>query len=275
MVKVGFLGCGQMGEALAKGMIANGFVSGPTEIFVFDPWPAQMERLKTELQINVCANNSEVVSLSDVVVLAVKPNVVSTVLAELTSILSSKHLLVSICAGVTLATLVDASKAKDNGARVVRVMPNTPCMVGMSASAFALGANATPEDSALTKKLFDSVGIAFELDEKLLDAVTGLSGSGPAYVYMFIEALADGGVKAGLPRNIAQTLAAQTVKGAAEMVLSTGKHPGQLKDSVCSPGGTTIEGVSALENGGLRASCINAVFNASAKSTALGAAAKK
>eukprot|EP00669_Euglena_mutabilis_P012501 TRINITY_DN7135_c0_g1_i1.p2 TRINITY_DN7135_c0_g1~~TRINITY_DN7135_c0_g1_i1.p2 ORF type:complete len:283 (+),score=127.02 TRINITY_DN7135_c0_g1_i1:23-850(+) len=275
MPTVGFLGCGQMGEALAKGMIANGFVSGGQEIFAFDPWPAQLERLKEELKINICTGNKDVAAKSDIVILAVKPNVVGTVLAELEGTLSKSHLLVSICAGVTLATLSEAAKAATSGVRVVRVMPNTPCMVGLSASAFAPGANTTPEDGRTVKGLFDSVGLSFEVDEKLLDAVTGLSGSGPAYVYMFIEALADGGVRAGLPRNIAQTLAAQTVKGAAEMVLSTGKHPGLLKDAVCSPGGTTIEGVAALEDGGLRAACINAVCNAASRSAALGAAAKK
>jgi len=275
MPTVGFLGCGQMGEALAKGMIANGFVTGGKDIFAFDPWPAQLERLKEELKINVCASNKEVASNSDIVILAVKPNVVGTVLAELLETLSKKNLLVSICAGVTLSTLTEASQAPTTGVRIVRVMPNTPCMVGMSASAFALGSNTTAEDGKTVKGLFDSVGLSFEVEEKLLDAVTGLSGSGPAYVYMFIEALADGGVRAGLPRNIAQTLAAQTVKGAAEMVLATGKHPGQLKDAVCSPGGTTIEGVAALEGGGLRAACINAVCNASSRSAALGAAAKK
>eukprot|EP00668_Euglena_longa_P028803 GGOE01036130.1.p1 GENE.GGOE01036130.1~~GGOE01036130.1.p1 ORF type:complete len:283 (+),score=91.59 GGOE01036130.1:23-850(+) len=275
MPKVGFLGCGQMGEALAKGMITSRFVGEAADIFAYDPWPEQLTRLQKELKINVCTNNVEVVSNVDIVILAVKPNMVATVLGELYTVLSSKHLLVSICAGVTLATLVECAHASQNGTRVVRVMPNTPCMVGVSASAFALGLNASKDDAATVKGLFESVGLAFDLEEKLLDAVTGLSGSGPAYVYMFIEALADGGVKAGLPRNVAQTLAAQTVKGAAEMVLMTGKHPGQLKDAVCSPGGTTIEGVSALENGGLRAACINAVYNASARSAALGAAAKK
>lgn len=262
-----------MGEALAKGMIENKFVSGPEDISAYDPWPVQMDRLKDELKINTCADNIEVVTASEIVILAVKPNMIGSVLEEIKPKLTEGHLLVSIAAGVTCGTI--GAGVEGSGARIIRVMPNTPCMVGMSASAFCLGANATPEDAATIKNLFESVGIAFQMEEKLLDAVTGLSGSGPAYVYMFIEALADGGVRAGLPRVQAQALAAQTVKGAAEMVLSTGKHPGQLKDAVCSPGGTTIEGVTALENGGLRSACINAVSNAAGKSAALGAAAKK
>lgn len=259
-----------MGEALAKGMIATGFVSGPGDICAFDPWPVQMDRLKEELKINCCSTNLEVVTNSEIIMLAVKPNVIGAVLKEIQTSLTSKHLIVSIAAGVTLQTLAEGAAAMQTGTRIIRVMPNTPCMVGMSASAFALGANATTEDSDLIKTLLESVGVAFQLDEKLLDAVTGLSGSGPAYVYMFIEALSDGGVRAGLPRNVATALAAQTVKGAAEMVLTTGKHPGALKDAVTSPGGTTIEGVTALENGGLRAAAIDAVTQASRRSAELG-----
>jgi len=259
-----------MGEALVKGMITTNFVSGPCDIYAFDPFPPQMDRLKEELKINCCTTNLEVVTNSEIIMLAVKPNVVGAVLKEIQPSLTSKHLIVSIAAGVTLQTLAEGADATQTGARIIRVMPNTPCMVGMSASAFALGANATTEDSSLIKTLLESVGVAFQLDEKLLDAVTGLSGSGPAYVYMFIEALSDGGVRAGLPRNVATALAAQTVKGAAEMVLTTGKHPGALKDAVTSPGGTTIEGVTALENGGLRAAAIDAVTQASRRSAELG-----
>src|SRR5207253_8040160 len=156
------------------------------------------------------------------------------------------------------------------GARVIRVMPNTPALVGAAAAAFALGKFTRPEDGELTLKLFSAVGIAFQVKEPLLDAVTGLSGSGPAYVYQFIEALSDGGVAAGLPREVATKLAAQTVLGAAKMVLETGQHPGALKDMVTSPGGTTIEGLHELEKGKLRATIMNAVRAASEKSKKLG-----
>jgi pyrroline-5-carboxylate reductase len=155
-------------------------------------------------------------------------------------------------------------------ARVIRVMPNTPALVGASASAFALGKSARPEDGQLAQKLFSSIGVAFQLREYLLDAVTGLSGSGPAYVYLFIEGLSDGGVAAGLPRDIATKLAAQTVLGSAKMVLDTGLHPGALKDMVTSPGGTTIEGLHELEKGKFRATAISAVRAATEKSRKLG-----
>src|SRR4029077_21014846 len=153
--------------------------------------------------------------------------------------------------------------------RLIRVMPNTPALVGASASAYALGKSARPEDGALAQKLFSSIGIAFQLREYLLDAVTGLSGSGPAYVYLFIEGLSDGGVAAGLPRDIATKLAAQTVLGSARMVLETGMHPGVLKDMVTSPGGTTIEGLHELEKGRLRGTVMSAVRAATDKSRKL------
>eukprot|EP00956_Cyclotella_meneghiniana_P045425 scaffold368165_cov83-Cyclotella_meneghiniana.AAC.6 len=178
----------------------------------------------------------------------------------------SGAVIISIAAGITLETLEKALP----GRRVVRVMPNTPCLVGEAACGFALGTLATDEDRTLVKTLLDAVGLSMEVSETLLNAVTGLSGSGPAYVFQFIEALSDGGVRAGLPRNVATMLAAQTVKGAAEMVLSTGKHPGQLKDAVTSPGGTTIAGVEALEKGGFRATTISAVTAATKRSMQLG-----
>jgi len=177
------------------------------------------------------------------------------------------HLLVSIAAGVTLSALEGSLGGE---AKVIRVMPNTPALVGASASAFALGSNATRDDAELASKLLGSVGEAFEVKEGLLDAVTGLSGSGPAYVYQFIEALSDGGVAAGLPRDIATRLAAQTVLGGAKMVLETGQHPGPLKDMVTSPGGTTIAGVHELEKGGVRAAVMNAVRVATDRARQLG-----
>jgi pyrroline-5-carboxylate reductase len=167
-------------------------------------------------------------------------------------------------------TLAKLEATLGDEARVIRVMPNTPALVGSSATGFALGKSATTEDAELAKKLFSSVGVAFQVKESLLDAVTGLSGSGPAYVYLFIESLSDGGVAAGLPRDIATRLAAQTVLGAAKMVLETGQHPGALKDMVTSPGGTTIEGLHELEKGKLRGTVISAVRAATEKSKKLG-----
>ncbi len=188
-------------------------------------------------------------------------------LEEIRPALSPGHLLISIAAGVPIARL---ESALDAGARVIRVMPNTPALVGASATAYALGKSATPGDAALTDKIFSAVGLVFQLKESLLDAVTGLSGSGPAYVYLVIEALSDGGVAAGLPRDVATKLAAQTVFGSAKMVLETGQHPAALKDMVASPGGTTVEGLHELEKGRLRGVLISAVRAATEKSRKLG-----
>ena len=211
--------------------------------------------------------NSEVVAASDVVVIAVKPDQVVGLLGELSADWNTgRHLVVSIAAGVTLARMEAAGPA---GLRVIRVMPNTPALVGASASAFAVGSSATRVDAQTVQQFLGSVGIALEVKEKLLDAVTGVSGSGPAYGFLMIEALADGGVAAGLPRDIAQRLAAQTLLGAAKMVLETGQHPGALKDAVCSPGGTTIEAIHALEKGGVRAALIGAVRVAADKAKAM------
>jgi pyrroline-5-carboxylate reductase len=191
----------------------------------------------------------------------------AAVMAELQGRLSAKQLVVSVAAGVTLTAM---AAGLGSGPRLVRVMPNTPCLIGRGASAFALGPGATPADSELVARLLASVGIALPVDEKLLDAVTGLSGSGPAFVYIMIEALSDGGVRMGLPREIATQLAAQTVLGAAEMVLTTGEHPGRLKDQVTSPGGTTIAGVQAMELGGVRGALMSAVEAAARRSMELG-----
>jgi pyrroline-5-carboxylate reductase len=192
---------------------------------------------------------------------------VNDLLAELRGRVTSRHLVVSIAAGVTIAQL---ERGLGDGARVIRVMPNTAALVGASASAFSRGKLATPADGALTERLFGSVGIVVELRESLLDAVTGLSGSGPAYVCVIIEALGDGGVAAGLPRDVATKLAAQTLLGGARLVLETGLHPGALKDMVTSPGGTTIEGLHELEKGKIRAVLMSAVRAATEKSKKLG-----
>ncbi len=263
---IGFLGAGKMATALARGFVRAGLVA-EDGITASDPSEAARGAFAKETGGRTTGRNSEVVGGAPVLVLAVKPDQVAGVLAEIRGALTEKHLLLSIAAGVPLAKL-EAGLAP--GARVVRVMPNTPALVGASASAYALGKAATAEDGVLAQRLLSSVGVAFSVKESLLDAVTGLSGSGPAYVYMFIEALSDGGVAAGLPRDVATRLAAQTVLGSAKMVIETGLHPGELKDKVASPGGTTIEGIHALEQGALRATLMNAVRAATEKSRQLG-----
>jgi pyrroline-5-carboxylate reductase len=188
-------------------------------------------------------------------------------LTEIRPAVGTQHLVVSIAAGITLRQLAEGLGSEQ---RLVRVMPNTPCLLGASASGFSPGEAATAEDAALVQRLLDAVGRAFRLPEHLLDAVTGLSGSGPAFVYVMIEALSDGGVRVGLPRDVATALAAQTVLGAARMVLETGTHPGALKDMVASPGGTTIAGLHALERGGVRGALMDAVEAATLRATELG-----
>ena len=200
------------------------------------------------------------------IVLAVKPQNVPAVLADLRGRIGGEKLLISIVAGVRLAVLADGL----GDGRLARVMPNMPCLVGASASAYSLGPSATAADGELVAKLLGAVGRAFAVEERLLDAVTGLSGSGPAFVFVMIEALADGGVRMGLPRTVATALAAQTCQGAAAMVLATGEHPAALKDRVASPGGTTIAGLQALEAGGLRAALMAAVEAATRRAVELG-----
>jgi len=263
---IGFLGAGKMATALAKGFVRAEIVF-PKEIIAGDLSDAALKNFTKETGAKAAASNTEVLKFANIVILAVKPDQVAGVLTELRGGFTKQHLLISIAAGVTLAKLEAALPA---GARVIRVMPNTPALVGESASAFALGKSATAADGELAKKLLSAVGVAFQVKESLLDAVTGLSGSGPAYVYLFIDALSDGGVASGLPRDIATKLAAQTVLGSAKMVLETGQHPGALKDQVTSPGGTTIEGLHELEKGKLRAAVMSAVRAATEKSKKLG-----
>ena len=263
---IGFLGTGKMASALARGFIRAGLVL-PRQVFGSDPLPAARTAFGKETGARIVADNIRVVELASVLVLAAKPDQTGAVLAEIRDCFTRRHLLISIAAGVPTAKLEAALPA---GSRVIRVMPNTPALLGASASGFALGKHATKSDGELAQRLLSAVGLAFALKESLLDAVTGLSGSGPAYVYQFIEALSDGGVAAGLPRDVATKLAAQTVLGSAKMVLETGIHPGALKDMVTSPGGTTIEGLHELEKGKLRGTVISAVRAAAEKSKKLG-----
>lgn len=262
---IGFLGAGQMATALAQGLIAAGFTR-PENIAASDVSETAREAFAKATGATTSQSNKEVVTRSTTVVLAVKPQVAQQVLRELQSVLTPDHLLVSIAAGTPIASLANWCGGR---CRVVRVMPNTPCLVGAGASAFSLSEQATPEDADFVQRMLSTVGLALELPERLLDAVTGLSGSGPAYMFQMIEALSDGGVLMGLPRDAATRLAAQTMLGAARMVLETKEHPARLRDSVTSPGGTTIAGLYALEAGAFRASVMSAVQAATERSQEL------
>lgn len=265
-VRIGFLGAGKMATALAHGWLRAGLAHAE-RLCASDPVPQARQAFAEQTRSAVLEDNRAIVNRSDVLVLAVKPQNMAALLMEIRPAVTANHLVLSIAAGVTLNQLADGL---GDTRRLVRVMPNTPCLVGASATGYAAGPQATADDIRLVDRLFNSVGRAFALPEKLLDAVTGLSGSGPAYIFVLIEALADGGVRVGLPRDVATQLAAQTVFGAAKMLLETGLHPGVLKDQVASPGGTTIAGLHALEQAGFRAALMNAVQAATERSTALG-----
>ena len=263
---IGFIGAGKMATALARGFLRAGLATAE-DLVGSDFSSEAREAFAQATGARTTAQNREVAAAASTLILAVKPDQVPGVLDEIAGDLTADHLLISIAAGLPLAKLEARLRPS---ARVIRVMPNTPALVGASATGFAAGKAALPADAALARRLFSAVGVAFQVKEALLDAVTGLSGSGPAYVYLFIEALSDGGVAAGLPRGVATQLAAQTLLGGARMVLETGLHPGALKDMVASPGGTTIEGLHALELGGLRGTVMNAVRAAADKSRKLG-----
>jgi pyrroline-5-carboxylate reductase len=262
-IKLGFIGVGNMGGAIIRGLLAAGQV--PRENLVYyDPDPARQAQMD-ELGVPVARDNSEVMQ-APVVVLAIKPQVMDAVLAEVKEFARPGHLIISIAAGIPLEVLAGAFPES----RVIRVMPNAPTLVGAGMAALAPGRGITPADLALAQELFQTVGEAVVVEERLMDAVTGLSGSGPAYVAVFIEALADGGVKMGLPRPLALTLATQTVLGTARLCHEQHLHPAVLKDLVTSPGGTTIAGLHALESGGFRVAVMNAVSAATARSKELG-----
>jgi pyrroline-5-carboxylate reductase len=263
----GFIGSGKMATALIRGMLRSG-VAGTATIAASDPLESARAGLAADTGIRVYEANLPVVERSDVLVLAVKPQMMPQVLAQLRPLVGPRHLVVSIAAGISIASLHEGLGPER---RVVRVMPNTPALLGEGASAYALGPGVPPVDEALVNAFLGSVGRAVRVPETMLDAVTGLSGSGPAFVYLMIEALSDGGVRVGLPRDIATMLAAQTVLGGARMVLETGLHPGVLKDQVTSPGGTTIAGLHALERGGVRSALIDAVEAATRRSAELAA----
>jgi pyrroline-5-carboxylate reductase len=263
MAAIGFVGAGNMGEALIRGLV-GGKVVRPADLWVSEPDAARRSRLVKGYRVRAAEGNADLARRCGVIVLAVKPQLVPAVLAEIAPVAGRGKLVVSLAAGVSLAALEKALKA-----RLVRTMPNTPALVGEGATAIAWGRGVTAADKRLVLRLFGSVGTTVEVAEGLMDAVTGLSGSGPAYVFTVIQALADGGVQAGLPRAVALQLAAQTALGAAQMVLATGAHPHQLRDQVASPGGTTIRGIAELEERGVPGAFMAAVRAAALRSKEL------
>jgi len=267
---IGFIGAGNMAEALIRGLVRGHHVAA-AKIVASAPRRERLDELRTAYGIDVTQHNADVAARCNLVVLAVKPQILDKVLREVGDKLAPGTLVVSIAAGVDTATIEETVA---EGVHVVRAMPNTPALVGAGATAVSAGKHASQADVATARALFDAVGITVELDESHLDAVTGLSGSGPAYIFLILEALADAGVKVGLARRNAQRLAAQTVMGSAKLLLETDEHPGKLKDMVTSPGGTAIAGLHTLEEGGLRTTLINAVETATKRARELGRGSK-
>ena len=265
-LKIGFLGTGQMATALAAGFTADLLTAA--QICGSDPSDASRERFAAAVgsDCQVADAPQNVLNCADIIFLAVKPQMMTAALGQLTAALNSDQLIVSIAAGITIRSL---QSLLPDGQRVIRVMPNTPCLIQRGACGISGGETSTTDDLKIVSELLSTVGIVETVPERLLDAVTGLSGSGPAYVFQMIEALSDGGVRAGLPRAVATRLAAQTLAGAADMLLQTEQHPGVLKDAVTSPGGTTIAGLQQLERSGLRSALIDAVQAATDRSREL------
>jgi len=264
--KIGVVGAGKIGSAIVRGIIKSGLVT-KDQIMASDVSDALRQAIAKELDIKVTPDNGKLCDFADVVILAVKPQIVDPVAREISRKLGKSKLLISVAAGVPISRI---EAVLEKGARVVRVMPNISCVVGAGAAGYAGGTNASARDLEICGSVLNSFGVGLPVEEKYLDAVTGLSGSGPAYVFLFMEALADGGVQVGLTRDVALKLAMQTVYGAARMALESTKHLGELKDEVTSPGGTTIAGLFALEQRGFRGAVMEAVVNATRRSQELG-----
>jgi pyrroline-5-carboxylate reductase len=264
--KIGIIGAGKIGAAIARGVIQAGLVKSD-QVIASDVSDSLREAIAQQLGIKVTSANHVVCEFADVIIVAVKPQILDSVVKEILQTLGDSKLLVSVAAGVPIPR-IEANLLP--GARVVRVMPNICCVVGAAAAGYAAGKHASPGDLELVGAILNSFGIGIHVEEKYLDAVTGLSGSGPAYVFLFMEALADGGVEMGLSREVALKLALQTVYGAARMALESSKHLGALKDEVTSPGGTTIAGLYALEKNGFKAAVMDAVVSATKRSQELG-----
>ena len=260
--KIGFIGAGNMAKAMIGGIVKSSLVDA-NKVTASDLNENALENAKKEYGINVTTDSKEVVKNSDIVVVAVKPNVYDIVLEGVKDLISDEKIIVTIAAGKPIESIENVI-GKDK--KVIRTMPNTPALVNEGMSAICKNKNITDEELNIVKNIFNSFGKAEVVNEYLIDAVIGASGSAPAYVFMFIEAMADAAVLAGMPRNQAYTFAAQAVMGSAKMVLETGKHPGELKDMVCSPGGTTIEAVKTLEEEGFRSAVIKAIGDCIEKS---------
>lgn len=264
---IGFLGAGKMATALAGGIVSAKLIAADQVLAS----ARSEESLNAFKQVvpgaKTTTDNKELAKKCQVIILGVKPKDIAPVLESIRSSIQPDALIISMAAGINISTM---EKSLKRGARVVRSMPNTPCLVGQSATAFALGTNATQEDGETAMQLFEAVGKAYLIDEKSIDAVTGLSGSGPAYIFTVIEAMSDAGVLAGLPRELALSLAVQTVRGSAQMVEETGEHPALLREKVTSPGGTTAAGLAALEQAGLRSAIADAVSSAIARAKEMG-----
>ena len=260
--KIGFIGSGNMAKAMIGGIVKSKLVD-PSNVIASDLNELALENVKNEYGINITTNSKEVVKFSDIVIVAVKPNVYDIVLEGVKELIDNEKIIVTIAAGKTIESIENVI---GNDKKVIRTMPNTPALVNEGMSALCKNNNITDEELNMVKEIFNSFGKAEIVSEYLIDAVIGASGSAPAYVFMFIEAMADAAVLAGMPRNQAYTFAAQAVMGSAKMVLETGKHPGELKDMVCSPGGTTIEAVKTLEAEGFRSAVIKAIGDCIEKS---------
>jgi len=263
---IAFLGAGNMAEALIKGLLRSG-TARPESIIATGRRSERTEDLKRVYGIRTTQDNLAAAREADIVVLSVKPQAMDKLVVQVAPALDQRKLIISVAAGVPIAAL---ERRLGAGARIIRTMPNTPSLVGAGACALSPGEHASEEDLAVASRIFQAVGITTVVEENLLDAVTGLSGSGPAYIFLVIEALSDAGVKVGLPRYTALKLAAQTVLGSAQLLIETNAHPGHLKDQVTSPGGTAIAGLHTLEAGGLRTTLINAVEAATRRAKELG-----
>ncbi|KFE70804.1 pyrroline-5-carboxylate reductase [Hyalangium minutum] len=263
---IAFLGTGNMAEAILKGLLRAG-TAKPENIIATGRRPERLEELQRAYGVRTTSDNLAAAREADIIVLSVKPQAMDKLVVQVAPALDHRKLIISVAAGVPIAAL---ERRLGAGARIIRTMPNTPSLVGAGACALARGEHASQEDLAVASRIFQSVGTTTVVDENLLDAVTGLSGSGPAYIFLVIEALSDAGVKVGLPRYTALKLAAQTVLGSAQLLIETNAHPGQLKDQVTSPGGTAIAGLHTLEAGGLRTTLINAVEAATRRAKELG-----
>jgi pyrroline-5-carboxylate reductase len=264
-IKIGFIGGGAITEAITSGILEAKLITA-NNIFIAEHKSVRCEYLKKIYNVNVSVDAREIADNVDIIFLAIKPQVACNAIESICSITKDKSIIVSVVAGLTIQSLESYFKNQP----VIRVMPNTPVAVGEGMSAIALGTKATAENGDLIEKIFNAIGKAVIVKENVMDAVTGLSGSGPGYGFVIIDALADAGVKVGLPRQTAIMLAAQSLLGAAKMVLETGKHPAQLRDMVTSPGGTTIAGIHVLEKHAFRAVLIDAVEAATIKSKAMG-----